>query len=205
VLIEVLGKEFDGVLGCDYFSAYRRYLREFDVPLQFCLAHLIRDVKFLTTLPDDRDRRYGEDLRAALKTLFEVFHQHPTLAEGVFQDRLQAARDRVLRIGRCGPATQHGQNMQKRFAEHGSAYFTFVTTPGVEPTNNLAEQAIRFVVIDRHITQGTRSEGGRRFCERIWTVIATCAQQGRSVFAYLEAAVAAWFAGTEAPPLLAEG
>ena len=51
VLIEVLGKEFDGVLGCDYFSAYRRYMREFDVTLQFCLAHLIRDVKFLMTLP----------------------------------------------------------------------------------------------------------------------------------------------------------
>ncbi len=52
MLIEVLGKEFDGVLGCDYFSAYRRYQREFNVTLQFCLAHLIRDVKFLTTPPD---------------------------------------------------------------------------------------------------------------------------------------------------------
>ena len=40
--------------------------------------------------------------------------------------------------------------------------------------------------------------------ERIWTVIATCAQQGRSVFAYLEAAVMAWFEGTEAPSLLPE-
>ena len=29
---------------------------------------------------------------------------------------------------------------------------TFITTPAVEPTNNLAEQAIRYVVIDRHIT-----------------------------------------------------
>ena len=52
VLIGVLGAEFDGVLGCDYFSAYRRYHREFGVVLQFCLAHLIRDVKYLTTLPD---------------------------------------------------------------------------------------------------------------------------------------------------------
>jgi len=42
------------------------------------------------------------------------------------------------------------------------AYFRFITTPGIDPTNNLAEQAIRFVVIDRHITQGTRSEKGRR-------------------------------------------
>ena len=54
MLIEVLGAEFDGVLGCDYFSAYRRYHREFGVVLQFCLAHLIRDVKYLTTLPDAR-------------------------------------------------------------------------------------------------------------------------------------------------------
>src|SRR5512135_1493331 len=57
VLIEVLGAAFNGVLGRDYFSAYRRYLREFDVSLRFCLAHLIRDVKFLTTLPDARDRK----------------------------------------------------------------------------------------------------------------------------------------------------
>ena len=68
VLIEVLGAEFDGVLGCDYFSAYRRYLREFDVSLQFCLA-LIRDVKFLTTLPDARDRMYGTDARGVAGVL----------------------------------------------------------------------------------------------------------------------------------------
>ena len=32
-------------------AAYRRYMRECDVVVQFCLAHLIRDVKFLLTLP----------------------------------------------------------------------------------------------------------------------------------------------------------
>jgi len=31
VLIEVLGREFEGVLGCDYFSAYRKYMGDFDV------------------------------------------------------------------------------------------------------------------------------------------------------------------------------
>ena len=80
------------------------------------------------------------------------------------------------------PETRHSRNLAKRFEAHGESYFRFLTTPGLEPTNNLAEQAIRFVVIDRLITQGTRSEAGNRWCERIWTVIATCAQQGRSVF-----------------------
>ena len=206
VLIEVLGTEFNGVLGCDYFSAYRRYQREFGVLLQFCLAHLIRDVKYLTTLPDTRDRAYGERVREALKSLFAVIHRREELPAVAFRGELEAARAEVLRCGTSDvPETKHSRNLAKRFEAHGASYFRFVTTPGVEPTNNLAEQAIRFVVIDRLITQGTRSEAGNRWCERIWTAIATCTQQGRSVFAYLEAVVGAWFAGTEAPALLAEG
>jgi transposase len=203
VLIDVLGAEFDGVLGCDYFSAYRRYHREFGVLLQFCLAHLIRDVKFLTTLPDARDRAYGERLREALRELFAVIHRRERLSAAAFRGQLESARAAVLRCGTHDvPATKHSRNLAKRFEEHGANYFRFITIPGVEPTNNLAEQAIRFVVIDRLITQGTRSEAGNRWCERIWTVIATCTQRGRSVFEYLEAAIAAWFGGTEAPSLL---
>src|SRR5512135_1400484 len=205
VLIAVLGAEFNGVLGCDYFSAYRRYQREFGVSLQFCLAHLIRDVKFLTTLPDARDRAYGERLREALRQLFAVIHRREEWSAITFQSRLEAARTEVLRCGTQEvPETKHSRNLGQRLEEHGESYFRFLTTPGVEPTNNFAEPAIRFVVLDRVVTQGTRGEAGDRWCERIWTVIATCSQQGRSVFAYLGAAVAAWFAGTEAPSLLPE-
>jgi transposase len=203
VLIEVLGKEFNGVLGCDYFSAYRRYQREFGVLLQFCLAHLIRDVKFLATLPDPRERAYGERLREALRKLFAVIHRREQLSPQAFQGQLEAARTEVLRCGTQEvPETKHSRNLAKRFETHGESYFRFLTEPGVEPTNNLAEQAIRFVVLDRLVTQGTRSAAGNRWCERIWTVIATCNQQGRSVFDYLYTAVEAWFHRTAAPSLL---
>jgi transposase len=142
-------------------------------------------------------------LREALRELFGVIHRREHLTAKQFQSQLEAARAEVLRCAtRNVPASNHCRNLAKRFEEHGESYFRFITTPGVEPTNNLAEQAIRFVVIDRLITQGTRSEKGNRWCERIWTVIATCTQQGRSVFEYLEAAVTAWFAGTEPPMLL---
>jgi len=203
VLIEVLGTEFNGILGCDYFSAYRRYRREFGVLLQFCLAHLIRDVKFLTTLPDARDRAYGEKLREALRQLFAVIHRREQLTATVFRSQLEAARAEVLRCGTQDvPATKHSRNLATRLEKHGESYFRFITTPGIDPTNNLAEQAIRFVVLDRMVTQGTRSEAGDRWCERIWTVIATCTQQGHSVFDYLLAAVEAWFHRTDAPSLL---
>ena len=69
--------------------------------------------------------------------------------------------------------------MAERFRKHGDAYFQFITTPAIGPTNNAAERALRFIVMNRHVTQGTRSPNGRQANERLWTVVATCALQGR--------------------------
>jgi hypothetical protein len=52
--------------------------------------------------------------------------------------------------------------MAKRMRKHGEAHFTFVTTPGIEPTDNVAGRPVKSVVIDRSTTQGTRGETGRR-------------------------------------------
>jgi transposase len=206
VLVEVLGEEFDGVLGCDYFGAYRKYMRQFDVRVQFCLAHLIRDVKFLLTLPASEDRAYGRRVSNGLRELFAVIHRRETLTAAGFQRALEAARQQVLHLATTRvPKGNHAQNLAQRFREHGEAYFRFITTPDIEPTNNLAEQAIRFVVIDRRITLGTKSETGRRWCERIWTVIATCAQQGRSAFKFLLDSIHAYFNGGLSPSLLPSG
>ena len=206
VLIDALGEEFNGVLGCDYFSAYRKYMREFSIEVQFCLAHLIREVKFIMGLPDQRARVYGERLLDAIRKMFRIIHRRDTMTPEGFQRAMEAARTDVMNASiwappKCKPA----RNLAKRFRQHGDAYFRFITTPGVEPTNNLAEQAIRFVVIDRRITQGTRSERGQRWCERIWTAIATCTQQGRSVFEYLREAVNAHFNDQPIPSLIRAG
>jgi transposase len=206
VLIEALGTDFNGVLGCDYFSAYRKYMRKFGVRVQFCMAHLIRDVKFLLTLPSAADRTYGRRLRDMLGELFGVIHGREQMSRADFRSALETARRRVLWAGTTDvPRTRHAQNLAERFRKHGEAYFCFITTPGIGPTNNLAEQAIRFVVIDRRITQGTRSAKGRRWCERIWTVIATCAQQGRAAFQFLLDSVQAHLSGTSPPSLLPSG
>lgn len=72
----------------------------------------------------------------------------------------------------------------------------------IEPTNNHSEQQIRQCVIDRRITQGTRSEAGMRYHERMWTMIATCKKQNRSVFEFLQASISAELAGESAPSLI---
>jgi hypothetical protein len=103
------------------------------------------------------------------------------------------------------PAARASGSPAARLEAHGASYFRPIAEPGIGPTNSLAEQAVRFVVIDRLIAQGTRSERGDRWCERTRTAMATCSHQGRSVFAHLEAAVTAWFAGEEAPSLRPRG
>ena len=76
--------------------------------LQFCLAHLIRDVKFLTTLPDARDRMYGTRLREALRELFGVIHRRELLTAERFQARLSSLCSfRTLYFTpESGPATE---------------------------------------------------------------------------------------------------
>ena len=202
VLVEMLGREFDGVLGCDYFSAYHKYMKDFGVAVQFCLAHLIRDVKFLTELPDQVTAAYGQRVLAGLRQLFHVIHRRETMDPTRFQRALEKAREELVATGKRAPPRAEAQTMAKRFREHGADYFRFITTPGVQPTNNRAEQAIRFVVIDRLITKGTRSERGRHWSERIWTAIATCTQHGRSVFHFLHQSVQAFFAQQPTPSLL---
>ena len=206
VLIEVLGREFDGILGCDYFSAYRKYMKLNDnVALQFCLAHLIRDVKFLTTHPDPQNREYGERLLKDLRRTFRVIHRREQYkSDDHFYGALyRACSDLMWDVTEELVDTRECGNMARRFRTHAECYFRFLTTPGVEPTNNLAEQAIRFVAIHRRLTQGTRGEAGQRWCERIFTVITTCQQQGRSVFRFLLDAITAHFQNDDPPSLLA--
>jgi hypothetical protein len=63
---------------------------------QFCLAHLIRDVKFLLTLPGREDQAYGQRLREALRQRFAVIHRREQMTAAVFQQALQVARKQVL-------------------------------------------------------------------------------------------------------------
>ena len=204
VLVEVLGAEFAGVLGCDYFSAYRKYMRlNKNVLVQFCLAHLIRDVKFLVEHPHPKNRAYGKRVLKHLRDLFAVFHRREKMSRSRFLVELDdqgliVESEATFRV----PNTPEAQNLARRFRMHGDSYLRFITTPDIEPTNNLAEQAIRFVVIDRRITQGTRGEAGRRWCERIWTAIATCTQHGKSVFHFLHQSVKAQFYAAPPPSLL---
>ena len=68
-------------------------------------------------------------------------------------------------------------------ARLGRAY----DVPGVEPTNNAAERALRPAVLWRKGCSGTHSAAGSRFAERMLTVATTLKQQGRITLQSVEA------------------
>lgn len=201
VLKEFLGETFGGVIGCDYHSAYHKFLSDIGANMQFCWAHLIRDVRFLTKFQDRVTRNFGEKLLASIKRLFRVWHRRDLMSPDCWRRAADRAERDVLDVVRRAPSRREAKNIAKRFRKHSKHYFRFLHTDGIEPTNNAMEQRFRFVVIDRKITQGTRGIAGRQWCERIWTTLATCAQHGRSAFQFLHESITAFFTGRHPPSL----
>jgi transposase len=72
------------------------------------------------------------------------------------------------------------------------ALWGFVTHPGVAPTNNAAEQALRGIVRKRKISGPTRSRRRDEFSARGFSVHESCRRQGLDLWAYMQRAVVAW-------------
>jgi transposase len=202
VLTEMLGESFGGVIGSDCFSAYLKYAGSTNVELQLCLAHLIRDARYLTTLPAPWTRRFGEKLLNVLTRVFRLYHRRDELGARVYRRRMDTLREELVRKARAARCGGEAATLAKRIVKQASRWFTFVKHAEVEPTNNLAERALRPIVIARKLTQGTRGPRGQRQAERLWTVIETARQQNVPVFAFLARALDAHLRKTVAPVLL---
>lgn len=200
-LREVLGENCEAIIGSDFYSAYRCFMKEANSKVQFCWAHLIRDIKFLSESSDKVTANYGGRLLKLCKLIFHLQHRRKELGEEMFRRRMTRLKNKFLATGRRCVASG-ARDMVARLKEYGEEYFLFPENPHVEPTNNLAEREGRHCVIDRRITQGTRGKAGQRWCERIWTVLATCARQKRNAFAFVAESVRSFYAGQPQPSLL---
>ena len=200
-LREVLGENCAAIIGADFYSSYKCFMKEANVKVQFCWAHLIRDIKFLAESSDKVTANYGDRLLQLCRKIFQLQHRRDELGETVFLRRMERLKASFLATGRRSQASG-AQDMVKRLKDYGQEYFLFLENPQIEPTNNLAEQQVRYCVIDRRITQGTRGIAGQRWCERIWSVLATCARQQRDAFAFVAESVRTFYTGQPQPSLL---
>jgi len=177
VLEELIGTDYDGHVHFDYFSANCSFAWNFDIKAQYCWAHLVRDIRFLLKHPHKQTKAWAEQLLKRSRRMFSAWHRRDEMTGDGFHRSMITHRDRFLEIVGKPPDSKEAANLTKRFEtielDDGSHYdmsqdyFRFMFDPGVEPTNNHTEQQVRHCVIDRRITQGTRSGAGDRYYERM--------------------------------------
>jgi transposase len=174
--------------------------------LQWCWAHLKRDIQKLIDSPDNQAKRLGNDLLRQQQLLFEHWNRYK---EGKISWRSLKIRVKPVRVALDGlllRGVYSGNRKLKGVCQElydcRDWLWTFTQIQGIEPTNNAAERALRPAVIQRKLSFGTQSEAGSRFLERILTVSETCRIQERSAFAYLVQVMEAKFNNQKAPSLL---
>jgi transposase len=120
--------------------------------------------------------------------MFALTHRKDQMDRSRYKKVLVKIRDIIIGLIRRAPDRHEPQKIKKRFQNHSRSYFTFMNHDGVveiEPTNNATERQIRFVVLDRKVTQGTKGLIGNLWCERIWPTVATCRQRSKPIFEFL--------------------
>jgi transposase len=162
---------------------------------QLCWAHLIRDLRGCRDRTDDATV-WADQMLAQVQVVFAYWTWYKVqLIDRIHLQQLlfpvrTAIRTALSQVRLTDP---HTNSLRADLLRHWDALWTFVRVEGVEPTNNAAERAIRPAVLWRKTSFGTDSIAGSRFAERLLSVVATCRQQGRSVFAVLRNACdAAW-------------
>jgi hypothetical protein len=190
VVEEILGSDYKGAMTTDFFSAYSKYNNSNH---QFCLAHLIRDIKFLTTLPESEHKLFGDNLLGFFKRIFHVWNSD-------FVDKIPKLKKITKRLHNFLARTKttgKAKTLQKRMFKRWESLFRFVDQPELfSPTNNEAERTLRFVTRIRKLTLGSRSQWGMQWAQRALSIVATCRKQKLSIFNCLLQAYQSLYAKT---------
>ncbi len=199
---QLLGETYAGVVGSDRASAYN-WLGP--AHRQVCWSHLLRDFQKILERGGD-SYRIGANLKVYGEYLLALWARarDGTLAYKAFLAEFPAIQCQLrhwLTQGLLCPDDSTAETCRRLIALD-AALWSFVTAPGVEPTNNAAERALRHPVIWRRTSHGTQSDHGRLFVQRMLTVAETCRQQHRPVLAFVRSALLAYRAGYPAPSLL---
>jgi transposase len=171
VLEEILGNMYSGIISCDYYGAYRKFKRLTPAILQFCWAHLIREILFLLELSDEAVVRYGKRIMKEVRSMFETIHEKGEIEEGEWKGRMKEHQELIMkRATGTVPENREAKLIEKRLRDWEGEYFGFIEHD-IVPTNNPAELTVRLAVLDRMVTQGSRSKKGNEWHERFWTIL----------------------------------
>ena len=177
---QVLGlRRLHGVLVVDRYHAYNRA----PCALQYCYAHLLRDVEDLEQeFPDQPEiQRFV----AALAPLLARAMHLRGLPLSAAQFRPQAAQTRAEIEAVTNAPAQHPaiQKIQNLFREKAARLYHWAQDRRVPADNNRAERELRPLVIARKLSFGSQSEAGARTREVLMSVLHTLRKRHADVTA----------------------
>jgi transposase len=209
--VKLLGKEFDGTLVTDDYAAYNAVEAKNQ---QTCWNHIRTRAKEIGQQiemidPPMQSPRSIEFCRKLQRFAVEMCalgrkRRNRKLSLARARAMIPALRGRLSRFG-AKPLEHHGaETLRQRVMKHDfDKLFTFLRVKGVEPTNNLSERSVRFLVIMRKICFGTRSPAGSESHGVLPSILQTAKRQGKDPIGLLvtlmtqplEAAKAGLFGG----------
>jgi transposase len=167
---------------------------------QFCWAHFKRNILGIQEIGKTTDaERFCRDALALHARLFRLWHRfrdgpgarygsitrEQLIAKSIpLEKKFFALADRYL-----DSRDKDVANLALALLQHFERFFAFLRHDGVEPTNNVAERALRCAVQWRKISFGSRSAQGEVAVARLLTVTRTCRMQHRAPLVYLVTAI----------------
>jgi transposase len=173
-----------GILVSDDYGIYQKWVEK----RQTCLAHLIRTARGLAQRANPELSSCGKWAAKELERLIKMAKAPPTIGEW----RAFFARFCHL-IALYRDSKSEAGTFVRRLEGEMESLFLFLTEEGVEPTNNFGERILRFAVLWRKRSQGTKSDKGNRWVERILSLRQTCRLHARPTFEVLVDAITCFF------------
>lgn len=174
--------QFSGHLVSDFYCGYNDYAGKH----QRCWAHLLRDLHELKEAhPHDADvvgwaQAVQASYDAAQAWLAAHAHAPPVEREAQYVSLTSQTHELGLRYAR---ARAHAcQALAKRLLRHEDELFQFVLIDGLSADNNLAERAIRPLVVIRKVSGGSRSAAGTKTRMALASLFQTWQARGQNGF-----------------------
>ncbi len=183
---KILGEKFDGILATDCYGGYEKHRAK---AKQKCLAHLRRTAKeWLELVPaESKAAAFFNDIVTWVQRACALHRACPPSRTWTAEQRLEIdwLRTEFQRLQTLTVDHERARRLQKRLQKHDDQWLTFLTYPEVSPTNNLAERALRPLVIQRKITYGNRSAAGAHRLGVLHSVLETAKRQGHGSVSFL--------------------
>lgn len=148
--------------------------------LQLCMAHQLRNLQAVVDAYPTLT--WPRAMQVLFRYAIHLHHQRDQMSAEDFatqMTRIERHCDRLLHRNLAPP---DAKRLQRRFLKHRDKLFIFLYRSDVDPTNNVAERALRPSVIHRKVTGCFRSEWGAKAYAAIASVIDTAELSGIHAF-----------------------